>query len=161
MIQFILFFIGCVLISYSRVMFAKHNAVFYYKGRKKGSNPIIEEWKNNIHIIANEAYRTLFGAFFCFCLVFTLPLFGLMAIPYSLLLVILTSAIASYDWQRWINLGVGLPAIDPNEKQSYELTLGKKKWIIPKFWYGKRRLIISWCSLFGLISIMVYLFNNL
>lgn len=161
-IQAILVTLGLILIGYTRVMFSKHNAVFYYKGRKKGSHPIIEEWKNNIHILANQAYRTLFGAMVCLTSAILLPKFGFLAILYSIGLMFITSAMASYDWQKWINLGVGLPEIDPNEKRSYELIIFKKSYIIPKFWWGVRRKwisIISWVLLVGSIIFLFGLYN--
>lgn len=152
--QVIFFLSGLILLAYSRVMFSKHNAVFYYKGRKKGSNPIIEEWKDNIHIIANEAYRTVFGAIFMMSMAILWPQYEWMSLIYSLIITFLTSATASYHWQRWINLGVGLPAVDPNEKRSYELTFAGQSWIIPKFWWGARR---KWISIIASICLLIFI----
>lgn len=160
MIKFLFLIAGVLLTSYSRVMVAKYHSVFYYKGRKKGSNPIIEKWKDNIHILANQAYRSLFGALFCFLMAFLLPQFGWISLLYSLIIVFLTSASASYEWQKWINLGVGLPEIDPKETQSYEFIIFGKSYVIPKFWYGKRRKPIAMFSLIGLIGFIIYLISN-
>lgn len=158
MINILLFFIGSILLMYSRIMIAKYHSVFYYKGRKKGSNPIIEKWKDNIHILANQTWRSLFGALFCFSLIFFIPIYNLYGVLYSIGFTVLVSSIASYNWQKWINLGIGLPIIDPNEKPKHEYIIFGKSWWLPKFWYGKRRKYISIASTIIFIMIIIHEF---
>jgi hypothetical protein len=77
------------------------------------------------------------------------------------LLAILTSAVASYGWQKWINLGSGLPEIDVAERREFELIVAGRSFWIPKFWWGHRRIYISILSCWALIivvSIINYLY---
>lgn len=143
---------------YSRIMISKYHGVFYYKGRKKDSNPTIEKWKNNIHILANQAWRSLFGALLCFSLIFFMSTYGIFyGVLYSIGFVILVSSMACYEWQKWINLGIGLPSIDPNEKPKYEYIIFGKSWWLPKFWYGKGRKYISIASTIIFILLLFYI----
>jgi hypothetical protein len=160
-LKIIIFIVICVLAANLRIIHSKYQAVFYYKGRKKDSNITIEKWKNNIHILANQSYRLLFGLVFLFCLLFLIEYYGWLSLLYSSILTILISASTSYSWQKWINLSVGLPEIDPNEKHKFEYIIFGKSFWVPKFWYGKRRKLISLISIKLFILLSLFLFSNI
>lgn len=145
--QALLFVAGIFFAAYRRDISSRKNGVFYGKGNKAVTDPKILKWISNIHIVTNQGYRSWWLSLFCLTSAFLLSFYSwLPALLYSLIIVTLTSSSVSAEWQKWINLGSGLEKYDPNEKRSWELTLFDRSYWIPKFWYGKRRLYISWIS---------------
>ncbi len=124
---------------------SKKNGVFYGKKNPSVTDERIKLWISNIHIITNQEYRSYWGSIFFYLMAFfTASGIGfLWSVVLSIGLTQLTSSTASYHWQKWINLGSGLPEIDPNESTKWELTIFGKSYWMPKFWVGKRRIWIS------------------
>lgn len=162
-LQLILFIIVIGLSAYSRVMISKYHAVFYNKGRRKDptDNLKIEKWKNNIHILANQAYRTIFGGLLCVSLIVLMPYFGWWSILYSLGIVILASASVTQEWQKWINLSLGFSEVDPNEKPTHEYIIFGKSFWLSKFWYKERRVWISQISFYSLIILLGFIITKI
>jgi hypothetical protein len=151
------FFLAVALMAstISRVLSGAQNGVFYSKNLTNVTDPHIRLWRKNIHHLANEVHRTYMIRTFFFLMAILWDQTGwLWCISASLALTMLSSAAASYGWQKWINLGSGLPAVDPNERRDYELTFRGKSWWIPKFWYGERR---RWISLAAVVAMFVIL----
>lgn len=155
--EYLYLLIALGLSSLQRTFSAKKNAAFYGKGVDKVKDERVKLWISNIHIITNQEYRAYWGAMFFYLMsFFTLLDWGfLSSIITSGVLTQLSSAVAGYHWQKWINLGSGLPEVDPNEKPSWELTIGGKSFWIPKFWVGERRFKISIIS--GVLLVILVL----
>lgn len=155
--EYIYLLIAIFLSVVQRSTFSKKNGVFYGKKNPSVIDQRIKLWISNIHIITNQEYRAYWGSIFFYLMAF-LTMSGMeffWSVITSVGLAQLTSATASYYWQKWINLGSGLPEVDPNEPTKWELTiLGKSFWM-PKFWTGKRRI---WISILSGVSILAVLF---
>lgn len=153
--------LGLLCMSYLRVIHARKNGIFYAKGNLANlkdfdeASAKIKRWTKNIHIVTNQEYRAQYIGMFCFVMAVLIPHASWwFAILLSVALTQLASAIACYGWQKWINVGSGLPAIDPNEPSHYELTLFGKSYWIYKFWTGKYRPYISVISLITMLAIL-------
>lgn len=154
--KIILLLVALFLSAHGRVISARKNAVFYAKGNPRVIDSDVKRWVSNIHILANQAQHTMMAS---------LVLFSMVALwdhlPFivnfftSSIIAILTSACASYGWQKWINLGSGLPEVDLNERREFELVLLGRSYWIPKFWWGHRRLYISILSGWFLIALLL------
>lgn len=60
-----------------------------------------------------------------------------------------TSSMAGPIYQGFVNVGCGLPFVDPNENKSMELAnpfSGKTIWI-KRFWNGKARIYLAFVGL--------------
>ena len=136
---------------------SKKNGVFYGKKNPGVTDSKIKLWISNIHIITNQEYRAYWGSIFFYLMsFFTVSDFGFFgSVIFSAILTQLTSATSSYYWQKWINLGSGLPAVDPKEPNKWEFTLMGKSYWVPKFWIGKRRI---WISILSGILIILSIF---
>ncbi len=158
--EYLYLLIALGLSAVQRTFSAKKNGVFYGKGVDKVKDERLRLWISNIHIITNQEYRAYWGAMFFYLMsFFTILGWGfIISVIMSGILTQLSSATASYHWQKWINLGSGLPEIDPNEKPFWEFTIGSKSYWIPKFWFGRRRLWISVISGI-LLSIIVLIIS--
>ncbi len=158
--EYLYLFISLLLASCQRGISARKNGVFYGKKNPSVTDSNIKKWIANIHIITNQEYRAYYGSLFFFLMSFlSTELSFWWSILTSLILTQLTSAVASYSWQKWINLGSGLPPVDPNEPLKYELTIFDKSYWIPKFWRGKRRIWISIISGIILTGILYFLYS--
>jgi len=154
---YIYLLIAIALSVVQRSTSSKKNGSFYGKKNPNVTDERIKLWVSNIHIITNQEYRAYWGSIFFYLMAFfTLSDFGFVkSIIFSTVLAQLTSATASYHWQKWINLGSGLPEIDPNESNKWELTIFGRSFWVPKFWIGKRRI---WISILSGISILIIIF---
>jgi hypothetical protein len=156
--EYIYLLIALGLSALQRTFSAKKNAAFYGKGVNKVKDERVKLWISNIHIITNQEYRAYWGSMFFYLMSFFMILDWsfLPSVIISAILTQLSSATASYHWQKWINLGSGLPEVDPNEKTSWELTLWGRSYWVPKFWVGKRRYWISIAS--GILIVIIVIF---
>lgn len=151
------FIIALFFAAHIRATSARKNGVFYGKNNPNVTDPNIIKWALNIHTPTNQNYRAFYATLFFFSMAFLWETFMWWSIPLSLIISSLTSAVASYSWQKWVNLGSGKPVIDPDERTEYELTIFNRSYWIPKFWYGKRRLYISVGSGILLLTIISWL----
>lgn len=127
-----------------RIYSGMKNGAFYAKGMYP--NTPLQPYVENMHRI--EAPQWYVAAGTNFVLVFIIAtLVGHHGIPLNALAAWLiaqgASAIASYKYQAYINLGSNLPAVDVNENPKAEFAIrlfGKNYsywWSRP--WYGARR----------------------
>lgn len=156
--QLLLLVSGIIFTALTRANSAKKNAAFYAKRNVSVTDERVLEWTKNIHIPTNQVYRTWWMSAFSFlALIFSMAYSIEWALIHSLVLTTLTSASVSDQWQKWINLGSGLPAVDPNELPKWEFTWKDKSWWIPKFWYGKRRIVLSWIARLAILMYLSFL----
>jgi len=158
--EYIYLLIALGLSALQRTFSSKKNGVFYGKGNLAVTDSRLKSWISNIHIITNQEYRAYWGSIFFYIMSFlTVSVLDIIcSIILSLVLTQLVSATASYHWQKWINLGSGLPSVDPNELRKWELTFNNKSYWIPKFWVGSNRIWISIVSGILVISIVLIIF---
>lgn len=157
--EYIYLLIAIILSVILRSTSSKKNGVFYGKKNPGVTDSRIKLWISNIHIITNQEYRAYWGSIFFYIMAFLTSVnFGFFkSVLISCILTQLTSASASYYWQKWINLGSGLPEVDPNEPNKWELTISGKSYWVPKFWTGKRRIYISIISMIMILVIIFFI----
>lgn len=126
----------------ARVYVAKLSASFYlvqkYSGGKwkVSKQDKVKFYIENIHRINSPLNYLMQLTFFCLMFLgfvnhgnysFWAVLFDIVA---AFLVATGQSAIASYEWQIWINRGNELPDIDDNESTNSEVVIGRKNfWI--------------------------------
>jgi hypothetical protein len=127
-----------------RVYSGMKNGAFYAKCMYPDTP--LQPYVENLHRIEAPQWYVMFGSLFVLVLAV-----GLLIGHHGLLVTLLAaalvaqgaSALASYKYQAYINLGSNLPAVDPNEnpKAEFAFRLGGKNysfwWSRP--WYGRRR----------------------
>ncbi len=148
--------IGCAPLAL--IALAISQALYYAKGNKGVTHPLILLWLKNIHRIT-WFRNALF--FLVFILANYLGFF--MWVKFALIHAVVISYLAmfcvrSFDWQKWINRGSGLPDIDPNEDKTTELVLPfiRKHIELPR-WNSKMDRIRDWVCTPVLISLSIYL----
>lgn len=162
MIMIILIVVFILLICSAHIFSAIKSACFYAKGTRNADNPKLKIYVRNLHFVQTPFWYSLFGAM----AVILFVLFRVMN-PNELLVNILSayliaqgsSTMTGVVYQGYINIGSGLPFVNPNENKRMELAnpfTGKTIWI-KRFWYGKRRVYLSFV---GLIMITLGLILN-
>jgi hypothetical protein len=156
--------ISVVLIFSVRVLDAIKSGCFY-AARRREEPKELKKYMDNLHFVQTPFWYCLFGAFFM--LLFTIfrlinPEVSLVSISlnllYSWLIAQGTSAIAGYHYQKYINIGSGVPAIDPNENKKMEFAnpfTSKTIWI-RRFWRGKIRYYLPFIWL-PIVLLVIYL----
>ena len=151
------------LTALRRVYSARKNGAFYAKKNPNCTDEKIKSWLNNIHLLESPAWYIQFTTLFITCLsIFRLSNYNLIdSCLISFLITMLTSYSVEYNFQKWINLGSGLPAINPKENPKSEFTFmsgeHKVSYWWPRFWYGERRVYISMFAIFSLVTIFLIL----
>lgn len=169
MIETIIYILLSVfLVGSTHVWSAIKSGCFYAKGTRNADSPELKLYVRNLHFVQTPFWYSLFGAF-------ALLLFCIWRIKYTdtnlilrgVLIVYLithgTSVSCGYLYQKYINIGSGKPAIDPNEKRSFEFAnpFSKKSIWIPKFWYGKNRVYLSFVGILMIASgIILFIFTK-
>lgn len=134
----------------------------YYAVSRRDKPAMLKKYIDNLHYVQTPFWYSLFGAFG----VMLFAMFRLIhpdGVWLNLLCAYLiaqgTSTLAGPAYQGFVNVGSGLPFIDPNENKRMELAnpIGNKTVWIKRFWYGKRRV---WLSLVGAIMIALGLYLN-
>ncbi len=158
MIETVIYLIlSVLLVASAHIWSAVKSGCFYFAMRDGGVNPLekpelLKKYIFNLHYAQTPFWYSLFGAFgILLFAMFRLmnPTVDVLTILMNLLAAYLvaqgTSAMAGPFYQGFVNVGSGLPFIDPNENKSMELAdpiTGKKKWV-KRFWYGKRRAYLA------------------
>lgn len=148
--------LSVLLIASTHIWSAIKSGCFYSVSRQQKPESL-KKYINNLHFVQTPFWYSLFGAFG----VMLFAIFRLMN-PHTIWINLLcaylisqgTSTMAGPVYQGFINIGCGLPFVDPNEKKSMELAnpiTGKTIWI-KRFWYGKRRIYLA---LIGLLMIII------
>ena len=148
MLATVLVAVGLVLavagMAMVRVFSGMKNGAFYAKGMYP--NTPLQPYVENMHLIEAPQWYVAFGTNFVLVLAIALLVghHGILLCALAAWLVAQgASAIASYKYQAYINLGSNLPAVDPNENPKAEFAVrlfGKTYsywWSRP--WYGARR----------------------
>ena len=155
-------FISALLFSLSRIMGGMKNGCFYAKGNNP-VNPKIKPYVDNLHRIEAPLWYIFFGSLFFLSLAIFRSLdyspslinFSLKVVA-SLLVTMGSSAVSSYWYQGWINIGAGDEWVNENENPKAEFAIrlfGKNYsfwWNRP--WKGKYRIM---SSVFGLLQIIL------
>lgn len=161
--------IFCIIIilflhALRRVYSARKNGAFYAKNNTNCTDEKVKSWVKNIHLLESPAWYIQFSSlFFTLFTIMRLADFNLLQSSYSSFIVtMLTSLSVEYSFQKWINLGSGLPAINPKENPKSEFTFAlsedrKISYWWPRFWYGERRVYVSLFSVLSLVTISIIL----
>jgi hypothetical protein len=154
--------VAAILFSITRIFNGMKNGSFYAKGNKP-MNEKIKPYVENLHRIEAPLWYTLFGS------LFLLSLAIFRALDYNVtvwqflihflaayLVTMGSSAVSSYWYQGWINIGSNLEWVDKNENPKAEFAfhfMGKNYsfwWKRP--WKGKIRL---YSSILGTVVILI------
>ncbi len=142
--------IALLLSSMRRVISGMKNGCFYAKGNSYDV-PRLKKYIDNLHYIETPAWYTQFGSvfFFVFAIIRLMnhetDLSYFSELLSGLLITIGSSAIASYHYQGYINLGSNEPFVfedenyHPEHPHMSEFALGKIHFWWHRPWYGKRR----------------------
>lgn len=147
---------ACLLRIFSGI----DNGCYYAKGNRKP--PELAKYMDNLHFVETPFWWLLFGMFGL--LVFGLLFYATKQPWYynaieSFLITRGASAMASYHYQKFINIGSGLPAVDPNENPKSEFAWGPIQFWWPRFGYGSRRKYIPFFGVaVALLGIILTLF---
>ena len=148
MIETIIYLVlSCFLVGSAHVWSAIKSGCFYSVSRNDKPE-LLKKYINNLHFVQTPFWYSLFGAFgimvfAIFRLINPNDIWINLASAY--LISQGTSTLVGPLYQGFVNVGCGLPFIDPNEKKEMELAnpfTGKTIWI-KRFWYGKRRVYLS------------------
>lgn len=152
--------LSVLLVGAAHVWSAIKSGCFYSAMSRPAENwikpKLLEKYIENLHYVQTPFWYSLFGAFG----VMLFAMFRIMNPATTLLVIALnmlsaylitagTSAMAGPLYQGFVNVGCGLPFIDPNERREMELAnpfTGKKRWV-KRFWYGKRRVYLAFVGL--------------
>ncbi len=156
--------LSILLIASTHIWSAIKSGCFYSVSR--GQKPdMLKKYINNLHYVQTPFWYSLFGAFG----VILFALFRLMHpddiwtnLASAYLIAQGTSTMAGPFYQGFINVGCGLPFIDPNEKKEVELAnpvSGKTRWF-KKFWYGKNRIYLAFVGLIMIVLGIILIFQN-
>lgn len=165
-----------LIIAINRTLMGIHRGVFYAMGNQQNFHTAIDFFIENIHRAATPTYYGLIGTPFLLLTIlfyqFQLPeLFFLnwinitnqwvLSISHAFILSMSGSFIGSTTYQGFINIGSGLPFIDPDEKMWSEFNL----FGLISFWWPRLgsyfRLLFS---IFGLLLMIIeanYIINNI
>ncbi len=144
----IIYIILSILLVASAHIWSAIKSGCFYSVSRKDKPEMLKKYINNLHYVQTPFWYSLFGAFG----IMLFAMFRLInpdVIWMSLLSTYLiaqgTSTLAGPFYQGFINVGCGLPFMDPNEKKEMELAnpfTNKTIWV-KRFWYGKRRYYLS------------------
>lgn len=142
-LPYALLLLGGIFQACLRVLSGMKNGAFYAKHDHPGTP--LQPFVQNLHAIEAPAWYVRF-------LGYALPVAAvglLLGCPWWAVLVAAyllpqgASTAASYDYQKWINLGSGLPEVDPNENPKAEFAFVWRSktysWWYSRWWHGKRR----------------------
>lgn len=145
--------------AYVRVLSGLDNGCYYARGAGRRP-PELVKYMDNIHNIETPYWYAHFGSTGIYVLIicsFLAPQqFFLWHIAESVLCTMGASAAANYKYQYFINIGSGLPGIDPNENPKSEFAFifkGKSYsfwWSRP--WYGERRRYVPVAGVVAVIA---------
>jgi len=145
--------LACVLNAYRRILSGKKNGCFYGKNTNPPA-PELAKCIKNIHYIESPAWYAQFGALFflvfaIFRLVHPQVDFGhlMLQIGAAYLVTMGSSGMANYDFQGYINVGCGLPWVDPNENPKSEFAIGSIHFWWWRPWCGKRRRYVPFIGM--------------
>jgi hypothetical protein len=139
--------LSVLLVASTHIWSAIKSGCFYSASR--GAKPkLLEKYIKNLHYVQTPFWYSLFGAFgiMLFAMFRILhPDVIWMSLLSTYLIVQGTSAMAGAIYQGFVNVGCGLPFVDPNEKREMELAIPfiNKTFWVKKFWHGKRRVYLS------------------
>lgn len=139
--------VSTLLIGSAHVWSAVKSGCFY--GVASGNRPVmLEKYIKNLHYAQTPFWYSLFGGFFFMLLcVFRLlnPQWVLLDVVSAYLVMQGCSSMCGPLYQGFVNVGSGLPFVDPNENTRMELAdplTGNKMWV-PRFWHGRNRVWLS------------------
>lgn len=153
-----------------RIISGIKNGAFYAKGNAAlYENPTfqkyLKKYVDNLHFAETPAWYTQAAQQYFLLMAIFRPMYWnevfwkawLVPVGISVLLVMAYSALASVAYQGFINVGAGLPFVDPNENPKSEFAFWK--W---KFWWrrplqGKGRV---WVMVLGVVYLSAGLFAN-
>lgn len=152
MIETIIYISFSVLLVASTHIWSAIKSGCFYSAMRQDKPALLKKYIENLHYVQTPFWYSLFGAF-------GLMLFAMFRIMHpeviwmSLLSAYLiaqgTSSMAGPIYQGFVNVGCGLPFVDPNENKSMELANpfnGKTIWI-KRFWNGKARIYLAFVGL--------------
>lgn len=150
--------LASILISIVRVIGGMKNGCFYGKNTKPLPKKL-EKYIKNIHFLETPNWYCLFGATFLFSLALFRSLnysvefpYILLQFFYSYLVASGSSAIASYHYQGYINIGSSLPFVDSNENPKSEFAfIGISFWWT-RPWKGGLRKISMYLGMIELLT---------
>lgn len=155
--------LAVILIASAHIWSAVKSGCFY-SSMRRDQPALLKKYINNLHYVQTPFWYSLFGAFGI--LLFALfrvinPDVIWMGLLSAYLISQGTSAMAGPIYQGFVNVGCGLPFIDPNENKKMELAnpfTGKTIWI-KRFWHGKARIYTAVLGLLMVIAgiVLVYL----
>lgn len=151
-------FIALILSGIRRVISGMKNGCFYAKGNNYPV-PKLEKYIKNLHFLETPAWYVQFGSVFLFYFALlrginhTIEFYPLMIQILSAYLVTMgSSALASYHFQGYINLGSNLPWVDPKENPKSEFAFGPISFWWRRPWKGEFR---KYSPILGIIAILI------
>lgn len=162
-------FIALIFSSIRRIISGMKNGCFYAKGNP-WTVPQLDKYIKNLHFLETPAWYFQFGAVFLFYFALLrttnystdfIPIFIQLLSAY--LVTMGSSAMASYHFQGYINVGSNLPFDDEKENKKSEFAFGKTSiwWTRPSEWLGIVGKKKKWNILFGFVLIVIGLYLGL
>lgn len=145
------------------------NGCFYAKGNP-WAVPQLDKYIKNLHFLESPAWYVQYGAVFLFYFAllratnYTTEFIPILIQLLSGYLVAMgSSAMASYHFQGYINVGSNLPFEDSHEDKKSEFAIGKIDiwWTRPSEWLGFVGKKKRWNILGGLIMIAIGMYLGL
>lgn len=160
-LETIIYLILSVLLVASTHIWSAVKSGCFYAVSRQDKPAMLKKYIENLHYVQTPFWYSLFGAFG----VMLFAMFRLenpeiiwMNLLSAYLIAQGTSTLAGPFYQGFVNIGCGLPFVDPNEKKELELAdpvTGKKKWF-KRFWYGKNRIYLAFAGA-AMIALGIYL----
>lgn len=157
-----------VLAVCGQMLSGQDNGAFYAKGLWKQTggmadhpNPkdlermIVPAYKN-LHSNESPTWYTRFGVYFFLLLAVLRQYHDFQNIVICLISAFLmtmgSSAFAGRKYQCFVNVGAGLPCIDPNENKKSEFYVGRFHFWWTRPFSGKNRVIAKWLGFLSIIG---------